>query len=185
MSVGSTMAYVQRKLPASGLTVTDTGKSPAVAVGAVAAATAAAANRRAIHVPRIKRSSTGDKSGRPRPHGWGRPWCPPLLLRRSGGRRSEGGTLGRVRKKNNRRCRTAVKGGKRGERGNPGNAFGRDPEGSSPLRVAAKRRGNGLPTSSAAAAPGPARPAAGPARPGRASPAPAPGSAAGRRSAPA
>src|SRR5437762_10050232 len=63
MSVGSTMAYVQRKLPASGLTVTDTGSSPAVAVGATAAATAAAANRRAIHVPRIKRSSTGDRSG--------------------------------------------------------------------------------------------------------------------------
>src|SRR5262245_49597776 len=74
MSGGSTTEYVQRKLPASGVTLTDTGSNPALAGVATAAATRAAANRRAIEVRRIMWSSsvkgdsgraTGDRAFRP------------------------------------------------------------------------------------------------------------------------
>src|SRR5262245_56179250 len=65
MSVGSTTEYVQRKFPASGWMLTDTGSSPALAGVATTPATSAAANRRAIQVRRIMWSSSvkGD-SGR-------------------------------------------------------------------------------------------------------------------------
>src|SRR5438552_16783254 len=53
MPVGSWMAYVQRKLPASGVTVTDTGMIPAEAVPETARAATAAANMREIKVRRI------------------------------------------------------------------------------------------------------------------------------------
>src|SRR5215467_6795954 len=57
MSLGSTTEYVQRKLPASGWTVTDTGRRPALAdppVRTTAAPVAAATTtRRAIQVRRI------------------------------------------------------------------------------------------------------------------------------------
>src|SRR5258708_2884217 len=64
LSVGSTTAYVQRKLPASGVTVTDTGSNPAWAgLPATAAARTARANRRMVKVLRsIGRPSVGGES---------------------------------------------------------------------------------------------------------------------------
>jgi hypothetical protein len=51
------MAYVQRKFPPSGVTVTEVGNTPATACEPTTATAAAAANKRAIQVRRIIRST--------------------------------------------------------------------------------------------------------------------------------
>src|SRR5438105_15495902 len=89
MSVGSTMEYGQRKFPASGVTVTETGMIPARA-GAELTATAATAatNRRAIQVRRIMRSILRERRlVRPIPRlaaaGLGRPPLPSVRSARA------------------------------------------------------------------------------------------------------
>src|SRR5262245_27980439 len=97
MSVGSTMAYVHRKLPASGVMVTDTGNSPAVAEPAAAHAAAPATRSRAIQDPRVMKNTP----------------------RAIGGYQPGGGRIRRPPRPVNRRCAAPAGYARRRRRANP------------------------------------------------------------------